>query len=281
MIPQPYLIDWRRQAPWAEMHQVEQDLVLTRALIELYSDPVLTDAFAFRGGTAMQKLFYDPPIRYSEDIDLVQIRQEVAGPAIDAIRGHLDPWLGNPRRERKEGRVVLYYRFESEAPPVRPMRLKIEINIAEHFTVLPPIRKTLTASNGWFSGEAQLLTYEREELLGTKLRALFQRKKGRDLLDLAMALELFPDIDTKKLVECFTRYMAFEGHNVSRAQFEANLAEKLADEFFTADVAPLLATGAPTFDTQAAGARIVKDILALLTGDPWKGPGGTKAKKGR
>lgn len=114
MIPQAHLYNWRNRAPWPEMYQVEQDLVLTRALIELYSDPLFTEAFAFRGGTAMQKLFYDPPIRYSEDIDLVQIRQEPIGPAIDAIRTHLDPWLGPPRRDRKRDRVTFKRRLKQE-----------------------------------------------------------------------------------------------------------------------------------------------------------------------
>lgn len=57
MIPQPIITAWRNRAPWAEFAQVEQDLVLTRAVIEIYSDPLLSSMFAFRGGTAMQKLF--------------------------------------------------------------------------------------------------------------------------------------------------------------------------------------------------------------------------------
>ena len=36
----------------------------------------------------------------------------------------------------------------------------------------------------WFTGAAKVLTYDLDELLGTKLRALYQRKKGRDLFDL-------------------------------------------------------------------------------------------------
>lgn len=40
----------------------------------------------------------------------------------------------------------------------------------------------------WFHGEALLLTYCAEELLGTKMRALYQRKKGRDLFDLSESL---------------------------------------------------------------------------------------------
>lgn len=87
MIPQAYIAEWRKYAPWSESHQVEQDLVLTKALIQIYSDKYLKEAFAFRGGTAMQKIYFESPTRYSEDIDLVQIRKETIGASIDVIRG--------------------------------------------------------------------------------------------------------------------------------------------------------------------------------------------------
>ena len=79
-----------------------------------------------RGGTCLHKLFLQPPYRYSEDIDLVQTEAGPIGSVLDAIRARLDPWLGNPRRDRGPGIVTLTYRFESEIPPLRPMRLKIE-----------------------------------------------------------------------------------------------------------------------------------------------------------
>ena len=279
MIPRAFLYDWQSSAPWAEMHQVEQDLVLTRAVIELYSDPLFKDAFAFRGGTAMQKLFFDVPVRYSEDIDLVQIRAEPIGPAIDAIRKCLDPWLDIPKRSRKPDRVTLYYRFQSEIAPIIPMRLKIEINTGEHFTVLPLKHKKFEAQNGWFSGSAEVITYEVEELLGTKLRALYQRKKGRDLYDLAMALQHFPKLDLNKTVQCFSKYMEHEESKVSRAQFEENLAGKLNDSFFLKDIQPLLAPNSPVFDAVTEYGQVEKSFLSLLPGEPWKSKADAKKKE--
>ena len=80
MIPRDYITQWRAQAPWNEDFQVEQDLVISRALVEIFSDPVLAGALAFRGGTALYKLYLTPPARYSEDIDLVQVEPGPAGP---------------------------------------------------------------------------------------------------------------------------------------------------------------------------------------------------------
>jgi len=197
MIPENAIQEWKNVAPWADAAQVEQDLVLTRALIEIYSDPLLSKAFAFRGGTALQKIFFAPATRYSEDIDLVQLRNEPIGTAIDAIRKTLDSWLGAPQRKRKQDRVTLVYRFESEVAPVRGMRLKIEVNNGEHFTVLKLQSKEVKAQSMWFSGQAQVLTYELEEILGTKLRALYQRKKGRDLFDFSMAFNCLSTAQAK------------------------------------------------------------------------------------
>lgn len=73
-IPRRYIEEWKEFAPWPENSQVEQDLVIERALIEIFSDPFLNENLAFRGGTALHKLFLKPQARYSEDIDLVQIK---------------------------------------------------------------------------------------------------------------------------------------------------------------------------------------------------------------
>jgi predicted nucleotidyltransferase component of viral defense system len=271
MIPESSIQAWREFAPWGADYQVEQDLVLTRALIELYNDPLLKETFAFRGGTALQKLFYDSPKRYSEDIDLVQIRPGATGPAIDRIRKLLDSWLGKPNRAFKKARVTLIYRFQSEIPPIQRMRLKIEINTDEQFTVLGLHEKEIVSNNPWFTGQAQVVTYEIEELLGTKLRALFQRKKGRDLFDMMTALESFSNLDVKKMIECFQRYLAHEGVVITRAQFEANLAEKLEDPAFMNDSRPLMAPGSPHFEPRVAAEKIGATLLTKLPGDPWKG----------
>lgn len=72
----------------------------------------------------------------------------------------------------------------TEGLPEIPMKLKIEINTQEHFTILEHQQKLFSVSSDWINGEAEIRTYQLEELLGIKLRALFQRKKGRDLFDL-------------------------------------------------------------------------------------------------
>lgn len=261
MIPRAQIVAWRARAPWSTDAQVEQDLVLSRALVELYSDDDLRDLLAFRGGTALHKLYLNPPARYSEDLDFVQLHGAPAGAMISAIRRRLDSWLGAPRRARSTHTVTLTYRFASEIAPVTPLRLKIEINSREHFNVLDHEMKVLDVENGWFSGRASIRTYALEELLGTKLRALYQRSKGRDLFDLAVAIEGVPDIDRAAIVRCFTRYTEHQGVRISRSQFEENLAAKLDDPGFGKDVDVLLAT------------VVSASTLPLLANVPVKSPG--------
>ncbi len=271
MIPSSFITEWRTQAQWPESYQVEQDLIISKTLVQIYSDPDLKKSFAFRGGTSLQKVFFPTPTRYSEDIDLIQVPKEAIGPSIDRLRGILDPWLGKPKREFLKGRVVLRYSFDSEEAPVRKMKLKIEINNAEHICILGHQTVPFKVQSSWFAGEAEILTFEIEEILGTKLRALYQRKKGRDLYDMSMAYQYIKSLDDKKMVQCFEEYMKHEGNTVSRAEYEENLYHKLTDKKFLEDTQPLLKVGAPKFDVNAAGETFKARTLPLLNGEPWAG----------
>ncbi len=268
MIPRDYITEWRGEAPWVQDFQVEQDLVISRALVEIFSHPLLRDALAFRGGTALYKLHLKPPARYSEDIDLVQTRAEPAGPMMEALREILDPWLGRPHWKQTEGRVTFVYRFDSEdAPPIR-LRLKVEIDSREHFAVYGFNQFPFTVASRWFEGSCQIRSYELDELLGTKLRALYQRKQGRDLFDLATALGK-PDVKAERIIETFSEYMNREGHRVTRAQFEQNIAGKLQDPQFATDIGPLLAAGF-IWDMKAAAQIVSSRLIERLPGEPWK-----------
>lgn len=271
MIPHDFITEWRQHASWTEDSQVEQDLVICRALVEIFSLDAVAGTLAFRGGTALYKLHLPPAARYSEDIDLVQMVAGPIGPILDAMRSVLDPWLGEPERVFKEGRVSLSYRMASEGPPAIPMRLKIEVSSREHFTVFGLQEHPFTVESRWYAGSARIPTFHRDELLGTKLRALYQRKKGRDLFDL-WAAQADGKVDSTRVVQCFLEYLNQSGLRVSRAEFEANLTAKLADPAFTQDVVPLLGPGV-TWDLEDATRYVQQELLTRLPGSPWRGAG--------
>ena len=118
-----------------------------------FSDPKLEGKIAFRGGTAINKLLFKRPLRYSEDIDLVQITAEPIGPTIDAIRDALS-WLGKCKREQAGNSTHLVFRFAPEADPESSLKLKVEINTREHKALYGVQAYRFKVENGWFNGEA-------------------------------------------------------------------------------------------------------------------------------
>ncbi len=269
MIPQADIVAWRQVVPWADDGMVEQDLVLSRALVEIFSDPTAAAGLAFRGGTALHKLVLLPSSRYSEDIDLVQVRPGPIGALLDAIRRRLDPWLGEPSRDQSDTGVTILYRFESEIPPVRRLRLKVEIHTREHFAVYGYVMRPLAVASRWFSGRSDIRTYELDELLATKLRALYQRRRGRDLFDLWEAKRR-AHVDPARVVAACQAYLKAEGLQVTQAEFERNLAAKARDRAFLGDVRPMLAPWLE-YDPLAALDLVRREFVERLPGAPWKG----------
>jgi len=247
----------------SETQAIELVKTLKEAGVDINTIAQVNHRYDSRGGTALHKLYFDPPRRYSEDIDLVQVVAGPIGGIMDAVRARLDPWLGVPHRKQGPHVVTLTYRFESEPSPVTPLKLKVEINTREHFTVFGVRDVGFRVENPWYDGSARLRTYDLEELLGTKLRALFQRKKGRDLFDLSEAIVSFPRLDADKVVACFEHYLKHDGRSVTRADFEKNLAEKVGDNLFLKDVPPLLGPET-TFNPQAAFELVRARLLARL-----------------
>lgn len=259
MIPRRYITEWKANAPWPTDAQVEQDLVIERALVALFSDPFLQEHVAFRGGTALHKIYLKPQARYSEDIDLVQIKDGPIKPILQAIGKQLD-FLGTKRNIKQNVNMnTATYRFESEIPPVVNMRLKIEINTREHFTVMGYTELEHSMENGWFSGSCTMNSFSIEELLATKLRALYQRRKGRDLFDLYHAIRVL-GVDTDKLVSIYQHYMDFSrGQSPTQKQFLLNMDEKIEDPDFGGDIYALLRPGIE-YDQRNAY-EIIKDQL--------------------
>jgi len=243
LIPKADIVAWRRFAPWINDAQVEQDLIISRTLVAIFQNPFLAERLAFRGGTALHKLYFDRPRRYSEDIDLVQIVPAPIGQVIDALQALLNGFLGLPRRKQTEQSAILTYRVESEGPPVVPMRLKVEINTREHFAVEGYQKQPFAVQSRWFKGNCEITTYTLEELLATKLRALYQRRKGRDLFDLWLGITE-GKTDADRIIHVFKQYMGNEGQTVETMLYEKNLQEKLRRRGFLSDLNPLLSADA-------------------------------------
>ena len=239
MIPESAILEWTSTVPWNSNEQVEQDLIICRALVEIFNDEYLASHLAFRGGTALHKLYLHPQSRYSEDIDLVQIKAEPIKDTIVRLSEVLS-WLGKPVVKQKADNNTLVFRFNSEIAPVLPIRLKVETNCREHFSVFGLTKKEFTVNSRWHSGTCHITTYQLDELLGTKLRALYQRRKGRDLFDLYKALNN-RDVNADNIIKCYREYMDFVVDKPpTQKEFLLNMEAKIVDKEFLGDTKSLL-----------------------------------------
>ena len=272
MIPSQNIVAWGAKISWAEQRQVEQDLIIGRALVALYSDPFLRKELRFRGGTALNKLHFPVPLRYSEDIDLVRTASGPIGPVLDGVRTVLEPWLGKAGSDITNTAPKLRFRVPAEDGSAI-IRLKIEINTRETEALDPILEVPFKVENPWFTGETTIATYSREELLATKLRALLQRDKGRDLFDLAHSLEVFPTLKLPRVIQCFGHYLKNSGQMIGRAEAERRMFAKYANPTFLADVRPLLsASEAAKLDDASIKRRfeqVFSKLVEAIPGDSW------------
>ncbi len=256
MFPKVDIVRWRKVAPWADDDNVEQDLVITLALFDIFRDPLLKEALAFRGGTALHKLHLAPAARYSEDIDLVQREAGPIGPALSRLRRVLE-WIGPARTDTGEHPRVTF-RFETETGAIR--KVKVEINSHEHFGHVVP--RLYAVPDLPVGNSAVVHTYELDELLATKLRALYQRRKGRDLFDLWWAHQQ-ADPDPERIVALLGEYQAAAGRPMIRSsELRANLAAKRVPSFLD-EVRPLLRPDV-AYDPAAALDWVEATFLPLL-----------------
>ncbi len=204
----------------------------------------------------LHKLHLAPAARYSEDIDLVQREPGPIGPTLSRLRRVLD-WMGPARSETGE-HPKLTFRFETEGGTRR--RLKLEINSHEHFGHVVP--RLLAIPDPPVANSAAVPTYELDELLATKLRALYQRRKGRDLFDLWWAHEQ-AEPDPARIVALFREYQAAAGRPMIRAsELRANLAAKRTPAFLD-EVLPLLRPDV-VYDAAAALDWVEATFIPLL-----------------
>jgi predicted nucleotidyltransferase component of viral defense system len=117
--------------------------------------------------------------------------------------------------------------------------------------------------------QVTVASFEPEELFGTKLRALLQRRKGRDLFDLNEGLKQL-SLDTTKVVAAFNHYLAHEGTPISRANAEERMLDKLTRSL-TDDIKPMLAADVVYGHDEALEAfeRVWFGLIAGLHGEAW------------
>ena len=251
------ITQWGVEHPWQNENQIEQDLLLSMAMVEIANDPLLGSELVLRGGTAFHKLFLPEPYRYSEDLDFVRTSAGGIGDVMKRLTS-LGRELGFDVRTKMGEFPKVYWRVAFEDGTSG--KIKLEINTYERSPMMPLAKRAHRVDNPFYTGEADIPTFQPEELVATKLRALYQRKKGRDLYDLWLALTVL-DLDPEAIVAAFP---AYRPEGVDGKLMADNLAAKLADKTFCTDIDAMVRVSSPAYDPQEAGEMVTEKLLRLI-----------------
>lgn len=279
MIQHTHLTAWQTHAPWPKRSQIEQDLRLSRGVAAIFADATLGEHLAMRGGTVLHKAHLAPAARYSEDIDLVLVKTMDTETLDQHLRRVLTPVLGAPTDSRiadawlavrnvlRPSKILrTTYRFI----PVglrREETIKVEVNLNESSSLYPLVDVELdTLDEDGERVRAAVRSYDINEMLATKTRALMQREQGRDLFDLFHAWQLseagttpYP-VNGAKTMEAFAWYLDKEGTHVGRDEANALLDARLRKAAFRRDMDTLLRPGLSKFDVEE-GAGVVREAF--------------------
>ena len=272
MIAMRELIAWRQEAPWTRDSLVEQDLLLTRAMGAIFADPLLGAQVAMRGGTVLHKVHLAPAAKYSEDIDLVLVGDRPVSHVRRALQRVLRPLFGAPqlnvldtvqlavRNLMLPSKILRQeYGFRPTIPPPPNARITIEVNYSETVPCFPLLSVRYAPTSAAGVPAVTLRTYDLDEALGTKLRALRQRTQGRDLFDLwhawtrSTAGDLGRRVDPERVATALAFYLRQEGLTPHRGDFERDLDHKLRAGAFRDDVDVMLQSGGGWNAETAAG----------------------------
>ncbi len=254
MIPRPVLAAWRKTVPWREDRQVEQDLLLSILALAVAQHPDTAEHLVWRGGTCLHKLHLDRPRRYSEDLDYVLVGGVAHGTIASALREiTTDLGLSDDRCDVTATRINLWVSAPTETGP--PITIKFEVNCADADPVLDLVCLDHVVDTRWWAGKAGILTFQPAELVGTKFRALAQRRKGRDLSDIWLARRELPIADAE-LAQAADHYLDHEG--ISPAELRARIAAHIRDPEFCHDLNVLAASSYEGFNPVDAGRDLIR-----------------------
>ena len=257
MIPASDITKWGVNHPWSTRDQIEQDFLLSQAICEIANDPLLGDELIIRGGTAFHKLFLRKPYRYSEDLDYVRSSAGGIGPIMKQLVAIGDRFGFVTSSSLAKYPKVLW---KGTSESGQPLRIKIEINTYERTPALPTITMHYAVNAEYYSSQSIVKTFQTEELIATKIRAMYQRSKGRDLFDIWLSLKMLA-LDQRVTIDAFETYRP---NGMTAGLAIKNLEKKLESRQFLDDLYGLAILREADYDPKQAGEVVIEKLLRLL-----------------
>ena len=177
-----------------------------------------------KGGTAINKVYFDELQRFSEDIDFDDFsegsREERIKNLESLIKGIKGFKIGKARRYKK----VIRFDCECTTPSGQKDHVRLEFTLQER--KFKP-KKNIMGTARFLIANATLAgipTYSLEDLTARKLHALFERKEGKDIYDIALVID---KIEKKKLLLSLKEVLRSEKKKISSKKFIEKLISDL------------------------------------------------------
>ncbi|MFW6082930.1 MAG: nucleotidyl transferase AbiEii/AbiGii toxin family protein [Chloroflexota bacterium] len=255
---------WADERGIPDLTLAELDYRLEHALQAIYADPFLENRLFLKGGTALNKFYLPNQGRLSVDLDF-----NAVGPREQVLeeRTRFSQRVMNALEQQDRAYEFAYrWRYEQATVYARytpltgvaQQRLKVEISFIERFAILGPERRTLSVLPS--KGGVTVNTYHLEELASTKLRALYSRRKGRDIYDLFHIADC--DLNRAAVRKMVLYYFYRANQIFHYPTFVANVEQKMARRSFRDDVRGLIRTGG-SWDWSAASERVLDHYVYL------------------
>ena len=252
---------WADEQNLPDLLFAELDYRLVKTLQALYSDDFLSKRLCMKGGTAINKLYLAETSRLSVDLDFNHLgsKEEVLKEK-RAVRELIMELLKKQDNsydvhyERPYGLTRIKARYKTVGGP--DQNFKIEISHVERFPIISPVKKKIKTPDGL----ADIVTYTLEELTATKLRALLERFKGRDIYDLFFISRLKPD---SKIIRKMFLYYFYRSRKVfnPKVHYE-NIIKRYESGNYTDDVTDFIKPTV-TFDLTAAAKDVTSQYSFL------------------
>jgi predicted nucleotidyltransferase component of viral defense system len=257
MIPASDITKWGVNHPWSTRDHIEQDFLLSQAICEIANDSLLGNELIIRGGTALNKLFLPKPYRFSEDLDYVRSSAGGIGFIMNQLVTIGDS-LGYKANSNLTKFPKVFWKGMSESG--QQIRIKIEINTYERNPALPPIVLRHEIESECYNSLSTVKTFRIEELIATKIRALYQRSKGRDLFDIWLSLEMLA-LDPVIIIEAFKPYRP---DGITSESSIKNIERKLDSRQFLDDLNGLAVLNEIGYDPRQASEIVIEKLLKRL-----------------
>ena len=256
MISGAAITAWSVNAPWSTRQQVEQDFLLSLVMIEIAKNEYLGNELIFRGGTCFHKLHLPRPYRYSEDLDYVRKSRD----GIKRLTRELT-LIGEKLGFEVATRPGEHPKvdFSTFATDGGKLKIKIEMNTRDSNFALPLRYIEHAVGLEGFQRAHEILTFHPAELMATKIRALYQRNKGRDLFDFWLALD-YLKLDPKEIISAFPPYQG----KITARLAEKNLMSKLQNNEFREDLQLLIQPWPQNYNVDSAAKMVLELIIRKI-----------------